>query len=49
MIGPRSLRNYPLPMDIQIWNPDKKLLLTVEYADVTVNTPVSDEAFLLED
>jgi len=40
-----EIRHYPLPMNITIRNPDKKLLLTVQYTDVTVNARSAKKRF----
>lgn len=44
-----EISSYPLPMQIVIENPGKKLQLMVLYNDVELNTPISDEAFTLAD
>jgi hypothetical protein len=44
-----EIAHYLLPMLLVIENPDKKLMLTIVYGDAEVNTPISDEAFLLND
>jgi hypothetical protein len=38
----------PLPGTIVIENPEKKVTLTVEYAEADVNVPVADDAFTLD-
>ena len=45
----QELSHYRLPISIVIENPDKKVLLTVQYTDVEVNTPISEESFVLGD
>ncbi len=40
---------YLLPMQIEIENPEKNLVLTVVYSDVELNSPVNDEVFILTD
>jgi hypothetical protein len=39
----------PLPGTIIIENPEKNVMLTVEYAEADVNVPVTDDAFTLDD
>ena len=45
----QAVSHYPLPIKIEIENPGRKLLLTIEYGDAAVNVPISDEAFILTD
>jgi len=45
----QEISHYRLPISIVIENPDKKVLLTVQYTDVEVNTPISEESFVLGD
>ena len=44
-----KILHYLLPMQIEIENPDKNLVLTVVYNDVELNSPVNDEVFTLAD
>jgi outer membrane lipoprotein-sorting protein len=44
-----KILHYLLPMQIEIDNPDKNLVLTVVYNDVELNSPVNDEVFTLTD
>ena len=44
-----AVSTYRLPMKIQIENPDRRLLLTIEYSDVEMNAPINDEDFTLTD
>lgn len=39
--------HYLLPMQIEIENPNKHLVLTVVYSDVELNSPVDEEVFTL--
>ncbi len=43
----QEISHYRLPISIVIENPDKKVLLTIQYTDVEVNTPISEESFVL--
>ncbi len=44
-----EISHYPLPMQIVIENPEKKLRMTILYSEAEVNTPISDEAFSIMD
>jgi outer membrane lipoprotein-sorting protein len=41
--------HYRLPTKIVIENPDRKLLLTIEYNEAEVNVPIGEETFTLPD
>jgi len=44
------IAHYLLPMKIEIENPDHNLVLTIEYnSEIGVNTPISDNDFMLSD
>ena len=45
----QEISHYRLPLNIVVENPDKNLQLTVHYTDVEVNTPLSEESFILTD
>jgi outer membrane lipoprotein-sorting protein len=45
----QEIAHYRLPLSIVIENPDNKLQLTVQYTEAEVNTPISDESFILTD
>lgn len=45
----QEIAHYRLPINIVVENPDKNLQLTVHYTDAEVNTPLSEEAFILTD
>jgi hypothetical protein len=40
---------YPMAKIVRIENPDKKVLLTVEYNEMDVNVPLANDAFKLSD
>ncbi len=44
-----EISHYPMPMQIVIENPGKKLRMTILYSEAEVNTPISDEAFSIMD
>ncbi len=44
-----KILDYLLPMQIEIENLEKNLVLTVVYSDVELNSPVNDEVFTLTD
>lgn len=46
--GREDKASGPLPKTVVIENPEKKVSLTVEYAEADVNVPVADDAFTLE-
>jgi len=45
----QEISHYRLPLNIVVDTPDKNLQLTVHYTDVEVNTPLSEESFMLTD
>ena len=45
----QEISHYHLPIVIVIENPEKKMLLTLQYTEVEVNTPISGESFQLGD
>jgi hypothetical protein len=45
----QEISHYRLPLNIVMDNPDRNLQLTIRYTDVEVNTPLSEESFLLND
>ena len=45
----QEISHYRLPLSIVVENPDKNLQLSVHYTDVEVNTPLSEESFMLSD
>ena len=45
----QEIAHYRLPLNIVVENPDQNLQLTVHYTDAEVNTPLSDESFILTD
>jgi outer membrane lipoprotein-sorting protein len=44
-----EISHYPLPMQIDIENPEKNLKLTIVYHEANVNTAIDNEAFSLTD
>ncbi len=45
----QEIDHYRLPLIIVVEIPDKKMQLTVHYTDAEVNTPLSEESFILTD
>jgi len=45
----QEIAHYRLPLNIVLENPDKNLQLTIHYTDAEVNTPLSEESFILTD
>ncbi len=42
-----EISHYPLPTQIEVENPEKKLKLTIVYREADVNTTIDDEVFSL--
>jgi hypothetical protein len=38
---------YGFPKRVVIENPDRRIMVTIQYEDVDVNVPVEDDAFIL--
>jgi outer membrane lipoprotein-sorting protein len=45
----QEIAHYRLPLSIVLENPDKKLHIMIQYTDAEVNTPLSEESFVLSD
>lgn len=42
-----TVSGYPMPMRVIIESPSKKALLTIDYADVAINSALADDAFTM--